>query len=135
MKVSPAVLERAIAGLGWTGEKRAMDAHWRIVSALLLVLGTSDAISAASDKELREARGHLGGALSFLSEFRGSESMDSVIDALGPPIFLFQVTLLRSGQREVLERVMDHVAIARREQAARVHQPATGAFLLEAGLQ
>jgi hypothetical protein len=134
MKASLAVAERALADLGWSGEKREMDAHWRMVLALLLVLGTSDAISAASDQELREARGHLGGALALLSEFRGAESRDSVIDTLGPPIFLFLVTLLRSGQRDVLESVMDHVAVGRRERA-RAYQPATGAFLLEAAAQ
>ena len=130
MKPALAVMERALAGLGWSGEKREMEAHWRMLAALMLVLGASDAISAASDDELREARGHLGGALALLSEFRGAESQDSVIDTLGPPIFLFLVTLLRSGQRELLESVMDHVAIARRERAAaHVYQPEAGIFL------
>ena len=109
MKGSLTVLERAFAALGWSGDKREMEARLRVITALLLMLGSSDAILTSSDEDLREARGHLGGALDFLLDFRGVESRDSVIDTLGPPIFLFMVTLLRSGQRDVLERVMDHI--------------------------
>jgi hypothetical protein len=114
-----AVLQRALAAMGRTSENQGdMGALWRIATTILLMLGSSDVISTASEEELREAQHHLRAALKFLSDFRGNESADSVIDSLGPPIFLFMMTLLRSGQRSTLETAMDRIAAAQLEAAA-----------------
>jgi hypothetical protein len=113
-KTALAVLQRASAALGQVSENQSeTEALWRIAMALLPVLASSDVVSAASEGDLREAQRHLGAALEFLSDFRGNETVDAVIESLGPPIFLFVMTLLRSGQHALLETVMNHVSAAR----------------------
>jgi hypothetical protein len=115
MKAALTVLERATRAFGRPSQDRVeTQAHWRIAMAMLQMLGSSDVISAASDKELREAQRHLQLALEFLLEFRRSESADNIVDSLGPHIYLFMVTLLRSGQRHLLEAVMNCIAAGRR---------------------
>jgi len=109
-KTTLAVLQRATAALGQASENQnEAEVLWRIAMALLPVLASSDVVSAASEGELREAQRHLGAALEFLSNFRGNETMDAVIDSLGPPIFLFVMTLLRSGQHSLLQTVMNRI--------------------------
>ena len=113
-KTMLAVLQRASTALGQASENQnEAEASWRIAMALLPVLASSDVVSAASDGELREAQRHLGAAFAFLSNFRGNESMDAVIDSLGPPIFLYVMTLLRSGQHSLLETVMNRIGATR----------------------
>ncbi len=113
-KTTLAVLQRASAALGQISENQnETEALWRIAMALLPVLASSDVVSAASEGELREAQRHLGAAFEFLSNFRGNETMDAVFDSLGPPIFLFVMTLLRSGQDSLLETVMNRIGAAR----------------------
>ncbi|HWY64577.1 MAG TPA: hypothetical protein VNX61_05135 [Rhizomicrobium sp.] len=113
-KTTLAVLQRASAALGQVSENQnETEALWRIAMALLPVLASSDVVSAASEGELRQAQRHLGAAFEFLSNFRGNEPMDAVIDSLGPPIFLFVMTLLRSGQHSLLETVMNRIGAAR----------------------
>jgi len=115
MKAALAVLERATRTFGRPSHDRVeTEAHWRIAMAMLQILGSGDVISATSDEELREAQRYLRRALEFLLEFRERESADDIVDFLGPPICLFMVILLRSGQRGLLEAIMNCIAVARR---------------------
>jgi hypothetical protein len=79
-------------------------------------------ISAASDDDMREAQRHLHAALNLLLEFRGNSSPENIIESLGPAIFLFIMTLLRSGQRTALEAVMGRIANLRQVTAAPRHR-------------
>jgi len=113
-----AVFERAAAELGYTSRNRAdAQAYWHLAMAVLVALGPSDAVSNCSDEDMKKAQRHLQIALKFVLDFRGDENVDTVVDSLGPPIFLFIVTLLRSGQRGLLETILNHIAAIRREPA------------------
>jgi hypothetical protein len=114
-----AVFERAAAELGYTSRNRAdTQAHWYLGMAVLAALGSSDAISSCSDEDMKKAQHHLQVALRFVLDFRGDENVETVIDSLGPPIFLIMVTLLRSGQLGLLKTITNHIDAIRREPAA-----------------
>lgn len=59
---------------------------------------------------MREAQRHLQVGLRFLVAFCRNESPSSVIESLGPAIFLFILALLRSGQHTVIRNILDRIA-------------------------
>jgi hypothetical protein len=88
-----------------------------VAIAVSLALGFSDVVSAATDRELRETQRYLNSTLKYLFEFRGNQSADFIIDTMGPLLFLFIMTLLRSGQRSTLDEAMARISAARKEQS------------------
>jgi hypothetical protein len=69
-------------------------------------LDASDLIRDAGDEELRQAQHHLGVVMTFL---RDCDPPEPVMANLGPKMFLFLLTLLRSGQTRMLDRIMGYL--------------------------
>lgn len=107
------VLKRAAAALGYAPGGGETRTYWQAAMALLLALDASDAVSSASDEEMLTAQHHLQVALRFLSGYCQEENPATVAEALGPGLFLFILTLLRSGQHAVVQAVMDRIAAIR----------------------
>jgi hypothetical protein len=105
------LLDQALAKLRLT-RRRANDSHlanqlWQLLNIIGAVLDTSDLVRDASDGELIIAQRHLSVAMAFLSglgDFSGT-----LADTLEPQLFLFFLTLLRSGQTGTLDRMMAYV--------------------------
>jgi len=109
------ILKRAAAALGVApgGRDGEMELYWRTAMAMLAALGPSDVISHASDEEMLEAQRHLHVALTFLSGYCREERPVTMVEALGPALFLFILALLRSGQHDTVQAVMDRITAAR----------------------
>jgi hypothetical protein len=83
------------------------DQLWQLLNIIGLVLDTSDLVRDANDNELRTAQRHLGVAMEFLSDC--GHGCEELAETLGPQLFLFFLTLLRSGQAGTLDRMMAYV--------------------------
>ena len=105
------ILRRAGAALGFAPGRRDFETqlYWQAATAMLLALSSSDVVHGASDDEMREAQGHLQVGLRFLAVFCRDESPAGMIESLGPPLFLFVLALLRSGQHAVIQNMMDRI--------------------------
>ena len=106
-----ALLDRALSKLRltWDGANDSGLAHqlWQLLNIIGSVLDSSDLVREASDDELRIAQRHLGVAMQFLSDC--SDASEVLGEKLGPQLFLFFLTLLRSGQADTLDRMMAYV--------------------------
>ena len=111
------LLNRAFSKLGLArhgvNDPGMADQLWHLLGIIASVLDTSDLIRQAHDDELRTAQRHLGTAMEFLSD--GGDAPETFAEILGPQLFLFFLTLLRSGQADTLERIMDYVDGASRQ--------------------
>lgn len=131
------VLKRAAAALGCSPGTREAETqlYWQTAMTVVLALGTSDVITGASDDEMLEAQRHLHVSLKFLSGYCRNESPVWMIDSLGPPLFLFILALLRSGQHSVIETVINGMATVRPAAPPRATQPSQAAVRDRAELQ
>jgi hypothetical protein len=112
-----AVLERGLARLGH--DKRASncdttDQFWCLASVIASALESSNLLSEACDEEIHQAQRHLGPITGLLADCCESERPADVIEALGPPLFIFVLTLLHSGHEAMLEAILARVSVARR---------------------
>jgi hypothetical protein len=109
---SVSILRRAATAVGFAPGRRDCETqlYWQAATAMLLALGSSEVVSGASDDDMREAQRHLQVGLRFLVMFCRDESPVSVIESLGPALFLFILALLRSGQHDVIQRILDRIA-------------------------
>jgi len=103
-----ALLDRALSKLrltrdGANGSELAGQL-WQLLNITASTLDSSDLVREASDDELLMAQRHLGLAMDFLSGC--GDLPEKLSDTLGPQLFLFFLTLLRSGQADMLDRVM-----------------------------
>ncbi len=110
-----AMLDRALSKL-WLTRDSANDTGmlnqlWQLLNIIGSVLDASDLVREASDDELSIAQRHLGVAMEFLSGC--GDLSKKLADALGPQLFLFFLTLSRSGQVDTLDRMMAYVDSAR----------------------
>ena len=106
-----ALLDRALSKLrltrdGTNGSGMSFQL-WQLLNIIGSVLDASDLVRDASDDEISLAQRHLGVAMEFLSGC--GEPFEILADTLGPQLFLFFLTLLRSGQASILDRMMTHV--------------------------
>ena len=106
-----ALLDRALSKLRlkWEGANDAglADQLWQLLNIIGSVLDSSDLVREARDDELRIAQRHLGVAMQFLSDC--SNASEGPGEKLGSQLFLFFLTLLRSGQADTLDRMMAYV--------------------------
>ena len=106
-----ALLDRALSKLrlarDGTNDSGLADQLWQLLNIIGSVLDSSDLIREASDDELRIAQRHLSVAMEFLSGC--SDASDVPSETLGSQLFLFFLTLLRSGQADMLDRMMAYV--------------------------
>jgi hypothetical protein len=106
-----ALLDRALSKLQLTpdnvNDPGLSHQLWQLLNIIGSVLDASDVIREASDDELSIAQRHLGIAMQFLSGC--GTSTENVVDILGPQLFLFILTLLRSGQASTLDRMTAYV--------------------------
>jgi hypothetical protein len=111
------VLKRAAAALGYAPGNREADCqlYWRTAMAMLLALGSTDAVLRASDEEMLEAQHHLHIALTFLSGCCRDESPAVMVETIGPALFLLVLALLRSGQHGVVQAATDRIIAVRRK--------------------
>ena len=92
-------LKRAAAALGCApGRDTETQMYWRALMAMLPALCSSDAVSSASDEEMLEAQRYLHIGLTFLAGYCRDESPAGMTESVGPPLFLFILALLKSGQ-------------------------------------
>jgi hypothetical protein len=114
------VLKRAAAALGYApGDRDAeFQLYWRAAMAVLVALGSSDAVSGASDEEMLQAQHHLHVALTFLSGYCRDESPVRMVETLGPTLFLLILALLRSGQHGTVQAVTDRIMSVRSKPAS-----------------
>lgn len=124
------VLKRAAAALGYAPGNRDAESqlYWRAAMAMLVALGSSDAVARACDEEMLQAQHHLHVALTFLSGYCRDESPVTMVEALGPTLFLLILALLRSDQHGTVQAVTDRIMSVRGKSAF----PRQG---LERGLQ
>jgi hypothetical protein len=103
-----ALLNRALPKLGLarhaTNDSVMPDRLYHLLNIIGSILATSDLVREASDDDLRQAQCHLAIAMTFLRDC-GSPS-EQVTETLGRHLFLFLLTLLRSGQIRTLDRIM-----------------------------
>lgn len=90
---------------------------WQMAQVVASMLAASDLIGGASQAEMLKAREALRAALRFVEESTG-EDAPSATDVLGETLFLYILTLLRSGQETMLEQAMTRIAAAQRQPAA-----------------
>ena len=106
-----ALLDQAFSKLrltrGRTNNFGLSNQLWQLLSIVGSVLDASDLVRDASDDELRIAQRHLGAAMEFLSGC--GDLTEKIADTLGPQLFLFFLTLLRSGQADTLDRMLAYV--------------------------
>lgn len=114
------VLKRAISALGYAPGNRDAESqlYWRAAMAMLVALGSSDAVSGASDEEMLEGQHYLHAALTFLSGYCRDESPATMVETLGPALFLLILALLRSGQRDTVQAITDRITAVRNKCAA-----------------
>jgi hypothetical protein len=109
-----ALLNRAFSKLGLTrhgaNDSGLADQLWHLLGIIGSVLDTSDLIREARDDELRTAQHHLGTAMALLGGC--SDASDMLGEILAPQLFLFFLTLLRSGRADTLDRIMAYVGDA-----------------------
>lgn len=86
---------------------------WQMVQVLASVLAASDVVSQASEEEMLKARDLLCSALDFIKMSSG-EDAEIVTEVLGETLFLYVLTLLRSGQDKVLDQAAERIAGAGR---------------------
>ena len=111
-------LNRAAAALGCApGRDSEAQLYWRALMAMLPALCSSDAISSASEEQMLEAQRYLHIGLKFLSGYCRDESPAGMTESVGPPLFLFILALLRSGQQTVIQAVMNRIADVRNKAA------------------
>ena len=115
-----AVLERGSARLGY--DKRASNSDttgrfWCLASVIASALESSNLLSEASDEEIHEAQRRLSPITGLLVDCCESERSVDVIEALGPPLFIFVLTLLHSGHEAMLEAILARVNVAYRGDA------------------
>jgi hypothetical protein len=111
-----AVLERGLARLGHDKRARNSDTtgrFWCLASVIASALESSNLLSDASDEKIQEAQRHLGPIAGLLADCCESERPADVIEALGPPLFIFVLTLLHSGHEAMLEAFLARVSVAR----------------------
>jgi hypothetical protein len=111
-----AVLERSLARLGH--DKRSSNSDmtgqfWCLVSVIASALESSNLLSQASDEEIHEAQRHLSSITGLLADCCESERPADVVEILGPPLFIFVLTLLHSGHEVMLEAILARVNVAR----------------------
>lgn len=113
------VLNRAIAALGYAPGNRDAESqmYWQAAMAMLVALASSDAVSGASDDEMLEAQHYLHAALTFLSGYCRDESPATMVETLGPALFLFILALLRSGQRGTIQAITARITSVRNRSA------------------
>ena len=92
---------------------------WQLAQLVASVLAASDLISEAEEAEMLKARVLLRTALRFVEDSAGEDS-ERVADVLGETLFLFILTLLRSGQDAMLDTAFARIAAAH---PPRTHQP------------
>lgn len=90
-----------------TNDPGLADQLWHLLGIIGSVLDTSGLIREAHDDELRTAQRHLRTAMEFLSD--GCDASETCVEVLGPQLFLFFLTLLRSGQVRTLDHLMTYV--------------------------
>jgi hypothetical protein len=105
------LLHRALSKLGLAphgaNDSRLETQLYHLLNIIGSMLDTSGLIREATDDELCQAQRHLGIAMAFL---RGcGDPSEPVIEILGPQLFLFLLTLLRSGQTRMLDRIMGYL--------------------------
>jgi alkylhydroperoxidase/carboxymuconolactone decarboxylase family protein YurZ len=111
-----AVLDRGLARLGHDKRARNSDTtgrFWCLASVIASALESSNLLSEASDEEIHEAQRHLGTITELLADCCESERPADVIEALGPPLFVFVLTLLHSGHVAMLEAILARVSVVR----------------------
>jgi hypothetical protein len=105
------LLNRAFSKLGLVrhgaNDSGLADQLWHLLGIIASVLDTSNLVREAGDDELRSAQHHLGVAMAFLSGC--SDGPEMLAEMLAPQLFLFFLTLLRSGQADTLDRIMAYV--------------------------
>jgi hypothetical protein len=107
----PMLLDRALSKLGLVergaNDSGLADPLWHLLGIIGSILDSSDLVREACDDELLVAQRHLGVVMGFLQDC--SVPSDTTAETLGPQLFLFILTLLRSGQSRTLERMMAYV--------------------------
>lgn len=120
-----AMLEQAAARLAVAGG-RPTQARWFWQAAQVMVgaLAASDIVRQASDGEMLRAQRLLRTAVNFIVESCEDETPASVADVLGETLFLFILTMLRSGQDAILEGALARIeAVKSRSYAHPRHEP------------
>ncbi len=105
------LLNRGLSKLGLArygvNDSGLADRLWHMLNVIGSVLDTSDLVREASDDELCAAQRHLGVAMAFLRDCE--DTPESIAETLSPQLFLFFLTLLRSGQARTLSRMLAYV--------------------------
>ena len=110
-----AMLERAAARLDIAGGRPAQARwFWQAAQMMIGVLSASDVVRQASDEEMLQAQQLLGTALTFITESCEDETKAMVAEVLGETLFLFILTMLRSGQETVLQSALARIEAVRR---------------------
>jgi hypothetical protein len=111
-----AMLERTAARLDIAGGRPAQARwFWQAAQMMTSTLAASDVVCQASDEEMLQAQQLLGKALAFIAESCEDETPAAVVHALGETLFLFILTMLRSGQDAVLDSALMRIeAVTRR---------------------
>jgi hypothetical protein len=106
-----ALLNRALSKLGLArhgaNDSALADQLCHLLNIIGSVLDTSDLVREASDNDLHCAQRHLGIAMTFLRDC--ADPSEPAVETLGRQMFLFLLTLLRSGQTRILDRIMAHL--------------------------
>ena len=85
---------------------------WQMAQVVASGLAASDLLGQADDDEMIKGQHYLRRALRFIEAASGKEP-EEVTQMLGETLFLYILTLLRSGQETVLEQAATHIEAAR----------------------
>jgi hypothetical protein len=92
-----------------TGPARQL---WQLVAMFTATMENGTLVRDASDQEMLDTQRYLRKAMTFLENCRESEWPADMIEGIGNRAFILILTLLRSGQEELLETVSARIAAA-----------------------
>ena len=95
---------------------------WQMAQLLTSALAATDLLAQASDNEMLRGQGFLRRVLRFIADSAGEE-IEDVARLLGETVFLYVLTLYRSGQEAVLETADARIATMRRQPMAATSEP------------
>lgn len=104
------LLETAAERLGLAGGLAShLRTSWQLIQLTLMAVSSSNLIEQASASVMERARHILQIAIDFIYESSASDSRAAVADAIGKPLFLYILTLLCSGQQQVIDCVLSKI--------------------------
>lgn len=118
------LIEQLLPALGFTRPGiNDIDLAAQLSHLLLVIASVLDAgalVRDATDEELDEAQHYLGAVTGYMAGLAACPA--PAIDRIQPLLFVMLLTLLRSGQTEILDRVMPLFGSTAPPQASAVHE-------------